>query len=389
MHITHITDHHFFDPDHYSGTPYWMVKGLSREENLQLHNIHISVPQKLLPPLEELAFRCKQWWSKYIQHAHLATDMHGRRAQHIAQHLQGRLALLKTDVILTTTSPLSTAYLDTDIPIVYWTEGIYAGILAFYYSVFESHHTDTIWDAHNITHATLMKAKRLIFPTQWAARTAVEYYGVSPDKIRIVPFGANIAITHTRTDVENMIQARNKQCIKFLFVGKDWYRKGGDIVLDTLKQLYAAGHAVELTIVGAQPPSDEPLPSYVKCKGFISKRNPQGIEKLKRLYQETHFLFLPSRAETFGIVFAEANAFGVPCITTNIGGIPDVVKDGINGMRFPLESTTKQICDYIVNLMNNDAEYTELALSSFNEYQTRLNWQTACGKVKKLIAEII
>jgi glycosyltransferase involved in cell wall biosynthesis len=141
-------------------------------------------------------------------------------------------------------------------------------------------------------------------------------------------------------------------------------------------------------VVGCTP-DQKPLPSFVKCIGVLSKKKHHDIETLKKLYQEAHFLFVPSLCETFGIVFCEANAFGVPCITTHVGGIPDVVKDGVNGMTFSLEASIQDYCDYIINIMSHNSHYETLALDAFNEYETRLNWQTAAAHVKKLIAEII
>lgn len=228
----------------------------------------------------------------------------------------------------------------------------------------------------------------MIFSSQWAARSAVELHGISSDKIKVVPFGANIDITHTLVDVRKMINARPRNCIKFLFVGNNWYRKGGDIVLRIAQALDEAGYRVEVTIVGEML-TDKQLPSYVKCMGFLSKKSKEETDKLKQLYQESHFLFLPSRAECCAIVFAEANAFGVPCLTTYVGGISEAVKNDVNGMTFSLEATIKQYCDYITNLIGNYANYEALALSSFNEYQTRLNWQTASLQVKTYIAEML
>jgi hypothetical protein len=57
-------------------------------------------------------------------------------------------------------------------------------------------------------------------------------------------------------------------------------------------------------------------------------------------------------------------------------------------MTFALDAATSTYCDYISNLMQNYGRYEELVLSSFNEYQTRLNWGTATATVKKLIEDL-
>lgn len=227
------------------------------------------------------------------------------------------------------------------------------------------------WSSHHKRYFDECQAINFLF--QWAARHAIEFYGINKNKIKVVPFGANLEITHTLEDIKKIIQARPRHCIKLLFIGKQWYRKGGDIVLEIAKELHATGHAVELTLVGGGVPNDVKLPPYVKNLSMISKKLPGGCELLHQLYQQHHFLFMPSRAEAFGIVFCEANAYGMPCITSNVGGIPEVVIDNMNGKNFSLGTTAREYCDYIVNLTHNYHAYEALALSSFNEYQNRLN----------------
>ena len=52
-------------------------------------------------------------------------------------------------------------------------------------------------------------------------------------------------------------------------------------------------------------------------------------------------------------------------------------------MSFALDASIATYCDYIVNLMQDRARYDALALSAYNEYETRLNWQVAAKVVKR------
>ena len=71
-----------------------------------------------------------------------------------------------------------------------------------------------------------------------------------------------------------------------------------------------------------------------------------------------------------------------------MGGIGTVVKDNVNGMTFALDAATSDYCNYIISLMQNRAHYAALALSSYQEYETRLNWKVAIQQVKRLIEEV-
>lgn len=385
MQLTHVFEHNAFHPDNHSGTPYWIIQGL-RNQNIQLNNMYISPAERLLPPWKEFAFQARRLWIKGFRRNVLCSDLYLERAYRTAEVIQKRLSNVKADAVLATITPVSTAFLETKIPIVYWTDAVHAA-LADFYPCYRNFHSDTSKDSYYITNGTLMNARLLIFSSDWAARTAVEFYGISREKIKVVPFGANLEITHDYSVIKEIIAARSRSCIKLLFVGRDWYRKGGDIAVLIAEQLHRMGQAVELTVVGCD--RKEKWPSYIKCIPFLSKSSQDDINKLEKIYRESHFLLLPTRADCTPIVFAEANAFGVPCITTYIGGIPTVVKDDINGKMFSVEQPLRDACDYILNNINEFSKYENLALSSFNEYQTRLNWQVACHQVKKLIADIL
>jgi glycosyltransferase involved in cell wall biosynthesis len=387
MKLTYVTDTNILDPDDGSGTGFWISKSL-QETGIALEHAIIMETNKFSSPLQRFIFLGKQLWTQYYKRAVLEKDLCLPHAKHIAKILNTSLMSSKTNAILTTLSPIAGAYLETNKPIIYWTDMVYAGMVGFYPRC-RFHHPDTMWDAYHVTDACLKNAALLIFSSEWAARSAIELHGISKNKIHVVPFGANLAVTHTFNDVKAMIKARSTACIKFLFVGKYWHRKGGDMVLNVLNALHASGQKIELTIAGCSENDLPYLPFYAKCLGMLYKKNAADVEKLNNLYKESHFLFMPSRAEAFGIVFCEANAFGVPCIASQVGGIADVVQDRVNGMTFSLEATIKDHCDRIMNLMSHRNHYEELALSSFNEYQNRLNWKTSANKVKNLIEQVI
>jgi hypothetical protein len=75
-------------------------------------------------------------------------------------------------------------------------------------------------------------------------------------------------------------------------------------------------------------------------------------------------------------------------LTSLVGGIGTIVKDNVNGMKFAFDGSVDSYCHYIMNLMGNYAQYEELALSAFNEYESRLNWRVSTGVVKQLIGEL-
>lgn len=380
MKIAYTTFFDARDVHYWSGTPYHMSQAFI-ESGASVD--YIGPLKRDLPPF----FKLKQTLKQYLAGQRESPRFNVHVAKSYARQVESQLKLLSVDTIV---APLINpiAYLDCKQPIVLWTDSLYAQLIGFY-PPFSTHSASTIAQGNEMTNECLARSKLAIFCSDWAANSALEIYGTAREKVKVVPFGANIKYHPNSTEIHDIIKHRAKDKIKLLFLAKSWERKGGDVVLAVASALHQAGHPVELTIVGYTPPNlDQTATPYVKCLGFISKNTEEGKRKIQELLAETHFLFVPSRAEAYGIVFCEANAFGVPCLTTYVGGIGTIVKDNINGMTFALDAPVSRYCDYIVNLMNNRKRYEELALSSYNEYETRLNWKVAINTVKGLIAEL-
>lgn len=276
------------------------------------------------------------------------------------------------------------AYLQTDKPVVFWTDATFAGMIDFYPG-FCNLCAETIRNGNKMEQSALSKCSLAIYSSEWAANTAIRNYDVDPLKVKVVPFGANISCNRNLQDINEIANNKIFDTCKLLFIGVDWFRKGGDIALIVASILNQRGIKTELHVVGCNPPVS--LPSFVRQYGFISKNTEKGRMLLDQLMTESHFLILPSRAECYGVVFAEASSYGLPSLATKVGGIPTAIQDGKNGQTFSLGENPENYCDYIERLMSSMLEYRELAQSSFREYTERLNWSIAGKRVYDLICE--
>jgi len=369
------------DISQWSGTPFYMSKALEQEG---MHIDYIGPLKTEFAP----GYKLKQFLKKMTFSQRESPRFNADILKNYSKQVAQQLALLKDTQVILSPTINAVAHLDCKQPIVVWTDAVFASLVAFY-SPSSSLSAISVQQGNQATAEALSRSRLALFSSDWAAQSAIELYGVNKQKVKVVPFGANIDCQHNLATIQQMIKSRPRDKVKLLFLGTDWHRKGGNIVFDTAKALHAAGQKVELNFVGCMPPKEIKIPDYIKCHGFISKRTPHGIAKITELLRDSHFLFVPSLAEAYGIVFCEANAYGLPCLTSYVGGISTVVKDNINGMTFSLDSPTSAYCDYICNLMQNYTRYEELALSSFHEYETRLNWKVAAQQVQRLIQEIL
>ncbi|MBN1261571.1 MAG: glycosyltransferase family 4 protein [Anaerolineae bacterium] len=298
-----------------------------------------------------------------------------------ARQVEQALAASDCDAVFSIwTNPV--AYLRTEKPLVFWGDATFAGLVDFY-PRYSNLCAETIRGGHRAEQLALSKCRLAIYSSAWAAESAVQQYHIDPAKVAVVPFGANVTCRRTPADIEALTRNKRFDACKLLFMGVNWHRKGGDLALEIAEELNRRGLPTELHLAGCEPPTG--LPAFVKSYGFVSKKTPEGRRLLDRLLSESHFLILPSRADCTPVVFAEANSFGLPCLASQVGGIPTVIQDGKNGWTFPLDAGPAAYCEHIETLMRSEMAYRRLALSAFREYAERLNWTAAGRRVHDLL----
>ncbi len=154
--------------------------------------------------------------------------------------------------------------------------------------------------------------------SQWACDSMVADYGVDRSKTRAIPPGVDTSVWQPGPE-------RDDDAFRILFVGGDFRRKGGEQLLAAFTSLPTNA---ELTLVTK---SDVPRTDRVRV---ISDLVPND-SRLVDLYRTSDVFALPTLAETFGIAAAEAAASGLPVVATDVGGLPDIVEDGVSGYTVP------------------------------------------------------
>jgi len=307
-------------------------------------------------------------------------------ADHYARKVNELLQSEDVDIVFSPGS-IPVARLHSDIPIVIYADATFAGLVESYYESVSSDR-DYLAKGHSLEKEALDRCALAIFASDWAAETATKFYGISPAKIEVIPFGANLENQHSEKEILSAIELRSRDLCRLLFVGVDWERKGGVIAVAIADKLIERGIKTKLTVVGCIP-SEKSYGDHIEIQGFISKQSKVGREFLDQLYLQSHFLVLPTRAECFGVVFCEASSFGVPSISCATGGVPTAVRNGRNGHLFALDAEVDQYVEYIASLWENYDLYKSLAASSFAEYQERLNWGVAGLRIRNQLEALL
>ncbi|MGH7739607.1 MAG: glycosyltransferase [bacterium] len=361
----------------FSGCSYYLFKALENSGLEMLALGHISKKYRIFTWLKKIYYRLifsenYQWdrelWLLKIYAARVAKELSEKNC----------------DVVVSVGCQ-SIAYLKTDKPIIYISDATFAGMVDFYPG-FSNLCAETLKNGNEAEQRALANADLSIFSSEWAANSAKQNYEVDPDKVKVVPFGANVNGDRDETTIRKMIEGRDLSVLKLLFVGIDWLRKDGDTAIKVAKLMNARCIPTELHVAGCRP--KRKTPAFVKHHGFISKGTEAGVKKIEALFAESHFLILPSRAECCGVVFAEANSFGLPCLATNVGGITTAIRNGVNGQTFPLNENEERYCDFISDAISTPQKYESLCLSSFHEYTSRINWESFGKQANALIQDL-
>jgi glycosyltransferase involved in cell wall biosynthesis len=149
--------------------------------------------------------------------------------------------------------------------------------------------------------------------SQWAADSIVHDYGVDPGKVHVVGAGRNYEPRPTDRD---WTKAR------FFFMGYDWERKNGSLVLRAFARLRERVRNARLDIAGGHPRIDM---EGVTAHGPLDLSDPHQRAHAEGLFESATCFVMPSQCENFGIVYVEAAAAGVPSIGTTVGGAADAI----------------------------------------------------------------
>jgi glycosyltransferase involved in cell wall biosynthesis len=227
---------------------------------------------------------------------------------------------------------------------------------------------------HAANRWVFQKAERLIPATRWAADSLISDYGVDPSRIVVIPPG---------TDVSRFVPPTSRPSdtdgiVRILFVGGDFIRKGGDLLVEwMLSSPLAAGCQLDLV-------TEAELPVHPKIR---SHRLSHDDDDLARLYREADIFVLPTRAECFGLVLTEAMASGLPVVTCPVGGLGDVVEHDTTGLLVPPDDAVS-LDKALASLINDADMRRRLGAAGRRMAEERFDARKNVARVLQVMGEV-
>jgi len=224
-------------------------------------------------------------------------------------------------------------------------------------------------------------------------RDALVRHGVSPERLAVVGAGVDIGPSQTgRAEESDAVLARHGISRPFaLFIGRACADKGALDAMAAVRSLRRReGSEISLALVG------QPSPQAIQYYARLSPAERRAIRLLgevheaekQALLEACAMLVLPSRVESFGLVFLEAWAHGRPVIGATAGGIPSVVADGQNGLLVPYGDRVA-LAEAIARLVEDRELANRLGTQGRGQVVRDYTWEAVAARVLGVYERVV
>jgi len=221
---------------------------------------------------------------------------------------------------------------------------------------------------------------------------AYEHLGVAPERVHVVPMGVDHSVPDPAAGVQAAVEWRRDHGLTgpmVAFVGATTYDKGAHTLARAVASLNQAGRQVHLVCAGpgreamaaflaGQPPEMRSMLAHrVHLLGVVDERSKDS------LLTACNVLALPSRVDSFGIVFLEAWLHGRPVIGADAGGIPDLVRHEENGLLVPF-GEVPALAAAIARLIDDPQLAARLGARGLQQVLAGYTWDQTYARMRRI-----
>jgi starch synthase len=223
-----------------------------------------------------------------------------------------------------------------------------------------------------------------IFPlSERLRRSFIDDFGIPADRVTAIFAGPNMDLgaidAAARTRPESAPPT-------VLFVGRQFHRKGGDVLVESFRRVRASLPDARLVIAG-QPPGSVEGPG-IECLGDLDKKSAEGWARLSTAYTSADVFALPTRFEPFGVAFVEAMHFGVPCIGPRAWAVPEIIADGETGFTVPVDDPDA-LADRLLRLLTDRGLARTMGEAGRQRARRMFTWERVVGRMLDVMTPIV
>lgn len=215
---------------------------------------------------------------------------------------------------------------------------------------------------------------RLLFPwSRWAAESMIADYGADPTRVEVVSPGVDL-------ERWKMPERPLDDEIQLLFVGGNFVRKGGDLLLEWAHQTRRKNWRLHLVTRDPVPTTHPRIHVYNR----LSPNDPA----LVALYRQAQLFVLPTRADCYSLAGIEALAAGLPILLSDVGGTTDIVRDGETGYLLP-PGEKDAVIERMEFLMSSPERLVTMGRAARRDAEQRFDGEKNVGHVVNRIRQAL
>lgn len=368
MRILGLTQGDPFSPHSWSGCNRGLFTALQRLGSLAaVHDVEVYGFRKYLDIACSLSYPMKRWRQNHLKSSRMFMWRSSNAEQLLARSGKDWDAVLQIGAMFSVNynKPFA-SYMDSTALL-----SMQGGAHSFSAYANQSLVAQAIERERQIYH----RAAVLFTMSEQTKRSLVDGYGIEPNRVHVAHPGPNI-------DIPREIPPKMKSD-DVLFIGKDFARKGGEVLLQAFSLVRRDAPSARLHVVGTTLPR---AIDGVQVHGFVNKQTPEGAAYLSDLFTRAAVFVMPSFFEPFGIPFIEAMYHGTPCIGTTIGAIPEIIVDRETGYLVPPGDPTA-LAELILLLLTNHDLVRSMGSSGLRRAQHMFSWDNAALRITSALAE--
>ncbi|MDD5458522.1 MAG: glycosyltransferase family 4 protein [Phycisphaerae bacterium] len=251
-------------------------------------------------------------------------------------------------------------------------------------TIFQAANAHSHFDVSRLNYSRLIKAinmQKKIFencdaimtPSDWTRDSVIDDYGIEPSKVHVVGNGTSVQLP-------NVTALRKEPDI--LFIGRNWVRKGGPILLEAFNMILEDMPNATLTIIGCNPKIRKH--PNIRVMGLLDKTKDHQRQILESCFLRTSVLCVPSLFEPFGICFVEAQAYGLPVVTFDGEGRSNALLDQISGLLLRQRSPAA-LSAVLLDLLFNPQKAADMGKTGQRYVTNNLTWEKVADKSLDII----
>lgn len=184
-------------------------------------------------------------------------------------------------------------------------------------------------------------------------------------------------------------QAAGEAPVRILFLGRLETRKGIAHLVPVLQRLLATGADVAIDLIGSKVDEENfklvsdlcaAWPERVIWHGFLEDA------EIDALMRQADLFVAPSLYESFGLIYVEAARYAIPSVGFAVGGVPEVVEDGVDGLLAP-EGDEAALYAALLRLVEDEELRDAMSRAARRSFETKFDYRLMAERLERVYRE--